>query len=506
MRCGVFDRQSRRKWRAMPFWAALCLLFALSCAAPPADSPQPQTLRLGTRDTAESRAVFSTFLFAERLVVIGWDGRPTGVLATGWKWRDGKTLEVWLRHDVKFHDGTVLTAQVVADILREQQAHDRRRSFASVTAFQAEGDYTLLVHLRRPDTFIVEAIADTWILDPRKPDIGTGPFKLLTRTPSITAEKNPSYYRGAPRIDRVEVITYDTPRAAWVALMRGQVDMVQQVNRDSAEFLEGASHVEMSSTTLPYYIPLVFSVRHPILKRVEVRRALADAINREEIVEQAMGGHGRVADDPVWPFHWAYNAAARRYTYNPNAARLRLDAAGLPMRPPLAAGGMAKRFSIRCLFWEDPQFERIALLLQRQLAAVGVDLVLEGANDREIQRRAGTGEFDTFLYQLASGKSFDWTYRFWHSPVGGAAYQNSGYTGVDTILDSLRIVRTDAEVRTAVADLRERFFQDVPAAFLAWPETTRAIDTRFDLGDRSDPDVFANLWKWRPAERQNASR
>jgi peptide/nickel transport system substrate-binding protein len=437
---------------------------------------------------------------------MGWDGRPQGILATGWKWKDAKTLEMWLRQGVTFHDGTPLKAPVVAEILRQQQARDRRRSFASVTSFEAVGDYSVLVHLSRPDAFLVEAIADTWIVDPRKPDIGTGPFKLLTRTPSITAEKNPSYYQGSPKIDRVEIITYDTPRAAWVALLRGQVDMVQQVNRDSAQFLEGASHVEMSSTILPYYIPLVFNVRHPVLSRVEVRRALANAINRDEIVQEAMGGHGRVADDPVWPFHWAYNAAARKYTYNPNAAGLRLDAAGLPMRPAPASGGMAKRFSIRCLFWDDPQYERIALLLQRQLAAIGVDLVLEGASDRDVQRRAGSGDFETFLYQLASGKSFDWTYRFWHSPVGGAAYQDSGYTGVDAILDRLRIVRPDSEVRTAVADLRERFYQDVPAAFIAWPETTRAVDTSFDLGDRSDPDVFANLWRWRPAERQAASR
>jgi hypothetical protein len=84
--------------------------------------------------------------------------------------------------------------------------------------------------------------------------------------------------------------------------------------------------------------------------------------------------------------------------------------------------------------------------------------------------------------------------------------QDSGYTGVDSILDRLRIVRPDAEVRTAVADLRDRFYQDVPAVFLAWPETTRAVDFRFQLGDRSDPDVFANVWKWHRAEHQRASR
>jgi hypothetical protein len=46
----------------------------------------------------------------------------------------------------------------------------------------------------------------------------------------------------------------------------------------------------------------------------------------------------------------------------------------------------------------------------------------------------------------------------------------------------------------------------VPAAFLAWPETTRAVDARFDIGDQSDPDVFANLWRWRLAPDQQAAR
>ena len=451
--------------------------------------------------------MLTRFLFAERLITIDWHGRPKEALATRWAWsNEGRTLEVQLRQGVTFHDGTPLTAGVVVDILRKTKKRDTRNLFGAVERFEPTDEHTLTVRLARPDAFLVEAIADTVIVDPEKPDIGTGPFKLLTRTPSITAERNTSYYRGTPGINKFELIAYETQRAAWVALMRGQVEMVQEVNRDSAEFLEGASHVEMSSTIRPYYIPLVFNVRHPILRRVEVRRALAEAINREEIVREAMRGHGRVADDPVWPFHWAYNAAARKYGHNPNAARLRLDSAGLPMRPPTRSGGMASRFSIRCVFWNDPLYERIALLLQRQLADVGIDLVLQESEELPLRERAGRGDFDTFLYGMASGKSFDWTYRFWHSPARGVAYQNSGYTGVDSVLERLRIVRPDAEVRTAVADLRERFYEDVPAAFLAWPETTRAIDRRLDIGDGSDPDVFANLWKWRPAERQKASR
>lgn len=513
MRSRFDDRSTRRTWRGVAASSAVCLTVFLAgtvhsgCAGPAQQPSRIDTLRLGSRDTLEARAVLTNFLFAERLIAIDWNGQPQEALATGWQWLDAdRTLKVQLRPGVIFHDGTPLTAKIVAAILRHGKEHDPRRPFPFVTSFDAVDDHTLAARLSRPDAFLVEAIADTWIVDPTKPDVGTGPFKLLTRTPSIKAERHAAYYRGMPGIEKVEVITYDTQRAAWVAMMRGEVDMVQEVNRDSAEFLEGASHVDLSSTIRPYYIPLVFNARHPILKRVEVRRALAEAINREEIVQQAMRGHGRVADDPIWPFHWAYNAAARKYTYNPNAARLRMDGAGLPMRAATASGGMASRFSIRCLFWNDPQYERIALLLQRQLAEVGIDLVLEGADQREVQKRAGSGNFETYLYQMASGKSFDWTYRFWHSPTAGVGYQNSGYTGVDSVLERLRTVRPNSEIRTAVADLRERFYEDVPAAFLAWPETTRAIDARFDVGEQSGPDIFANLWKWRPAGRQQAAR
>jgi ABC-type transport system substrate-binding protein len=401
----------------------------------------------------------------------------------------------------------MLSAPLVAGILNHEKNDLRRPSFTSVANFSVVDQHTLVVRLKRPDAFLIEEIADTIIVDPQKPDIGTGPFKLISRSPSIIGEKFGDYYQGVPGIDRIEVTAYDTPRASWVALMKGEVEMVQEVNPASAQFLEGASHVEMSPVTRPFYIPLVFNLKNSILKNVEVRRALAEAIDRQEIVDQAMGGRGRVADDPVWPYHWAYNDAGLKYRPNPNTARVRLDAAGFPMRPELP-GRMASRFAIRCVFWNDPQWERIALLLQRQLAAIGVDLVLQEADQRKIQSLVTSGDFDTYLYQMTSGKSFDRTYRFWHSPVPGVFVpsQDSGYTGVDSILDRLRIVRPDAEVRTAVADLRDRFYQDVPAVFLAWPETTRAVDFRFQLGDRSDPDVFANVWKWHRAEHQRASR
>jgi len=470
-------------------------------------APVEETLRIGARGSGEAPKVISESLFAEPLVALDWSGRPVERLATQWQWQDeGLALRLQLRQGVRFHDGTPITAEIVAAILRQQVATGAR-GFEALSRIDASDARSIVLRLTGPDAFLIGALSKVSVVDQNKPDIGTGPFRIVSRMP-LEAVKNAAYYRGSPAIDRIQVVPYDTPRAVWAGLMRGDVDMALEVSGDSLEFLEGATRVKLYSSLQPFYLPLVFNVRHPILARVEVRRALVEAIDREEIIAAGMRGHGQVADDPVWPSHWAYNPAARRHTYNPAAARARLDAAGLPVRPaPSGSGRSASRFRITCLFFnEDPQFERVALLLQRQLAAVGVDLHLEGATQAVLTGRAARGDFDTHLFQMASGRSFDWTYRFWHSPGPGAAMQDSGYRGADEVLDRLRKARNDADIRIAVGDLRERFYEDVPAAFMAWLQTTRAIDARFDVGEHSDPEVFANLWRLRPRNLGQAAR
>lgn len=486
-------------------------LGATACSPPPPIASDSGTLRIGARGKGETPSVVTDALFAEPLFALDLQGRPTERLATSWQWEDdGRTLRLKLRPSVQFHDGTPVTAHVVAAILEQEMARPDARGFEAVSRIDVPDEGTLVIRLRTPDAFLIGVLGGTLIVDAHKPDVGTGPFRLVTRRPTTEADRNERYYRGRPDIAHVKIVPYDTPRAAWAALMRGDVDMAHEVNRESVEFTAGASRVTLYSSIRPFYIPLVFNVRHPILGRVEVRRALAEAINRDEIVARALRGHAQIADDPVWPSHWAYNSAARHYGFNPAAARVRLDAAGFPVRPAAPRSGtMASRFQIKCVFWsEDTQFERIALLLQRQLADVGVDLVLERAPQKELLARAAAGQFDTYLFQMTSGRSFEWIYHFWHSTAPGVPveYQNSGYTGVDAVLDRLREARTDADIRSAIGDLRQRFYEDAPAAFLAWTQVTRAVDARFDVGDQSNPDVFANLWRWRRSGNQSAAR
>jgi len=488
------------------------------CHRAPSPTAEAYTLRIGTQSALETLGVLTELLYTDPLVAIDWHGRPSLRLATDYRWQDeGRTLEVSLRPGVKFHDGTPVTAAAVVAALKtsSKERRGKTRFFEFVTSIESPRDNIVVIHLSRPDAFLLDGLAAAPILSPDNKDVSTGPFRLVKRTPVLVAERNPQYYRGMPGIERVQITTYDTPRATWATMMRREVDMVPDVARESVEFLKGATSFQTYPSMRPFYIPLVFNQRHPILRNVEVRRAIAEAINRDEILSRAMRNHGQVADDPVWPYNWAYMPATQRHLFDPAAAAARLEAAGLPVKTQDSSDLMPSRFRIRCTFWnKDPQYERIALMLQRQLATIGVDLVPDPVDQKTLEARINKGEFDTYIYQLGSGKSFEQTYLLWHAnALGVGNAQNIGYTGANEVLDRLRASYDDStpqgnsQIRIAVADLRKRLYEDVPAVFIVWLESIRAIDTRFSVGDASDPELLFNLWQWSfAAPQQRAQR
>ena len=484
-----------------PTLCSVCALAALLSGCNRAGRPEEATLRigLGLGRSAQVGALSSLTdrLYAEPLVALDALGRPMARLAQRWNWEDnGMTLRVVLRNGTKLHDGRTLDDGMARRFLQARITALRERkhygAFDRVSSIEIPDSRTLLLRLTEPDAFLIPELNNADIVDPQAPDVGTGPFRLISRTP-VTAQRFEHHHRGAPAIGQVRIATYDSRRAAWAALMRGEVDAAHEVNPDSVEFLERTPGLQTFGSLRPYYWALSFNVRHPQLESADVRRALSLAVNREEVVASVLRGYGAVASDPVWPLFWAYPNTSDAHPYDPAAARELLNRAGV------AKAGSAK-LRFRCLFYgEDPQFERMALLVQRQLSEVGVELELQPVSMNQMLSKMGAGEFDSFLMMFHSGRALDWTYRFWRSPrASEQALQATGYIGADDVLDQLRGSYADPEVREGVLELRKRFYDDPPAVFIAWQRAIRAVSTRFDVSDVGEQDVFANIWQWKP--------
>jgi ABC-type transport system substrate-binding protein len=200
----------------------------------------------------------------------------------------------------------------------------------------------------------------------------------------------------------------------------------------------------------------------------------------------------------VWPRHWAYDHRLAPFRYAPIDALKLLDAAGLPVKRATNRS-MPSRFRFTCLLPIGDRFERMGLMLQRQLIDVGIDMQLEPVPVAALQNRLQSGEYDAYLFEMVAA-TLDWTYLFWHSPEPPSpVFLDSGYTAADPMLDRLRGARTDEEVRSAVVSVQQVMREDPPAVFICWSQTARAVSARFRLPVIADRDIIATLPQWQLA-------
>jgi peptide/nickel transport system substrate-binding protein len=404
-----------------------------------------------------------------------------------------------LTPDVKFHDGTRLTAALASAILQPERL-EGGLSYGSVQTVNARGEDTVEFHLSRPESFLLTDLAGAAVVRPENPDVGTGPFKRVASKPNIVLQAFDQYHLGRPKIDEIQMKGYQSLRAAWSAMMRGEIDALHEVSREAADFVEAETTVRAYQFLRSYYIAVAFNVRHPALSKPGVRQALNDAIDKDTLVRVGLQGRALAADGPIWPYHWAYSAGLRKYTFNRDAARLRLDISGFPLPKDAARSSpaMPSRFNFKCLVWgEDARFERVALLIQKQLFEVGVDMRLEPVTTKELIGRASTGNFDAILVEIGSIRSLAYVYRFWHSPQGRPMI-DTGYRSADAVLDRIRHATSDDETRMATAELQRILYDDPPAIFVAWQQATRAVSSRFSVPAEPDRDVMSTVADWRP--------
>jgi ABC-type transport system substrate-binding protein len=149
-------------------------------------------------------------------------------------------------------------------------------------------------------------------------------------------------------------------------------------------------------------------------------------------------------------------------------------------------------------------WERIGLLVQRNLGQIGVDMQLQSLPAAEFNRRIGTGQFDAVLTDFIVGNSPSRQYFFWHSQskLNAWRYKNAG---VDEALNRIRQASTDAEYRTAFRSFQLQTVEDPPAIFLVLGETSRAVSKRFQVVAPVGTDILPTIADWQLSDPEGRS-
>jgi peptide/nickel transport system substrate-binding protein len=494
----------------------LSLLAVQSCSSPPAPpaeaSSGPITLAIGLpvqtgQDPLHGASQAARLLSFEGLTYLARDGRPHPKLAESLtESPDGLTWTVQLRRNAFFHDGTPANASAIKQSLeRSLKGADRDRSpgLSDIVALEVLSEFSLLIRLRERSTFLLDDLTVAIIkLDQAGQTVGTGPFVTASTANNelmMTAVSN--YYRGKPTIDRVIWKSYPAVRTAWAAMMRGEIDFLYEVPPEAVEFIQSETSVKLFSFLRSYAYLVVFNSRKKPFDDGQVRRALNYAINRERLIARAFNNRGQTASGPVWPLHWAYDSTVPSYSYDPSKAIAMLDAARISQAPIEMTDRAPGRFHFTCLVPDNfALWERMALIVQRDLAEIGVDMKIESVPFEVFNQRISAGDFDAVTIELIVGNTASRPFTFWSSESTQNVWGYRNPT-LDKALDELRRALDDSQYKSAFRRVQEQALEDPPAIFLALGQITRAVSNRFEVVAPPNTDILPSIPDWRQVGR-----
>jgi peptide/nickel transport system substrate-binding protein len=314
------------------------------------------------------------------LTEIGPDGSLQGTLAESFESSEGATKWVFtLRQGVEFHNGKIMDAADVIASINHHRGADSTSSakvlVESIVDIVADGN-KVVVTLAAGNADFAYLMSDyhlpIGIATDGKVDwqagIGTGGYKIdnLEYGVRLDASRHPNYWRDDRAwFESFEFIEVADLTTLMNGIATGEFDLIDRIDLKAKALLEQAGNIVVEETTgTQHYTFPMFCDTGPF-DDVNVRLALKLAIDREEMVQKILFGHGRVANDhPIAPPNQFFAEGLEQRIYDPEKAKWHLAQAG------------HDRIAID-LHVSDAAFSGAvdaAVLYQAQAASAGIDI------------------------------------------------------------------------------------------------------------------------------------
>jgi peptide/nickel transport system substrate-binding protein len=302
------------------------------------DSLDPQTYT----DIYMISAGFATH---NTLTEINPAGELVGDITEGWDASDdAKEWTFTLRKGVEFSNGKTMTAQDVIASLNHHRGEDSKSAAKSnvdpIADLKADGDHTVVFELNAGNADFPFLMADYHLLIMPEVDgkadwqnyVGTGGYVLDSFEAGVRTllKRNPNYWKeGRAHFDELELLVIGDVSARQNAVATGEVDVISRCDLKTVHLLARRPGVRVEEETgfLHYTAPM--NTRVAPFDNNDVRLALKYAVDREQLLEKILKGHGTLGNDhPIAP-SVPYHADLEQRVYDPDKAKFHLKQAGL---------------------------------------------------------------------------------------------------------------------------------------------------------------------------------
>ncbi len=445
-------------------------------------------------------------------------------LAKSMDWIDDTTLEIQLRDDVKFHDGSQMTADDVVftfdRVIKENQieypevhSSPRKGLIAPLESIEKTGEYTVVMHFSTPYPPAFQMLVHQQIVPKSyiekvgtkgfvEQPIGTGPFKFVSASDGldeIVMETFTDYYGGSPDLAPVgpacvdKVIFRVIPEASTrvAALLANEVQIIETIPSDLVSRLNEDNSVAVKTApgTQPKWIEL--NVNKPPFDDVRVRQALNHALDKNLIIQEIYGGRAIALPGPLSPYNNFVNKTLQPYPYDLEMAKNLLEEAGWIDTNDdgiVDKDGQPLSFTIDTLEEHRNLAEAVANLFQE----AGIDANVRFWEFSVVKPMLIAGERQAYLDDWGDS-AFDPVGHFeakWHGYLEGQSYGRGNFSGYNNERVNELVIMGEKTVDTAERqkiydEAQQLVYDEAPAVFLILPEEIQASSM--------------NIMNWEPA-------
>jgi peptide/nickel transport system substrate-binding protein len=415
------------------------------------------------------------------LIMLDKNLQPEPDLAESWSISDdAKNFTFNIRKNAKWHDGKPVTSEDVKYTFENVlfKYHSRTKSGLgkqvkailtpdpNKVVFQLKSSYSPMITRLN----VTEApILPKHIFSTGNPNdhpanlkpVGSGPFvfKKYNKGESVELIKNKNFYlEGSPHFDRLVIRIIPDSVTQLLALESGDVDYIDRVPGSELKRLQNNSAITIARNTAGpgggnCIVTITYNLDRDKTSNLEVRKAIAHAVDRDRMVKQVLFGLGRVATAPINKgISWAHvENALQEYDFNPQKAEGLLDQAGYQRKND------GVRMDLDIVHF--PRFSKYIEAMKQDLAKVGIKLISR-ALDRSaaVSTIFGKRDFDLNLISYCNGADPDIGVKrmYVSSNIGNIPFSN-GAAYRNLLIDSL----FDEAGKTADTNMRAAKYKNI---------------------------------------------
>jgi peptide/nickel transport system substrate-binding protein len=473
--------------------------------------------------TTANQVHFITGQIFDPLLQYNVQQQPQPWIAQSWTISSNGTVYTFnLVKNATFSDGSPLTSQDVAFSLNASKNYNPLGEvcFKSISQIETPDNYTVVVKMTTPYAPFLGCLGG-WILNilpahiydngslltnsHNLSPVGSGPFilKNYVQNQYVDLVKNPHYWvKDKPYLDEVIFHIYSNAQSMVLALQQGTIQFIpENVPYSSYTTLKADSSIVMSSvpeTTMPNTEMLYFNLRNSILSNVQVRHAIAYALNTTLINQLATNGSGIPTNSPIPNSSPWYYSGVSTYPFNTTKASQLLDQAGYPKQ------SNGTRFSLGLIYIASLG-ERVAManVIKSELAQVGINVNLQAVDFATQTNLIYTQwKFDMFIGGIGDGPdpSIGVARYLVASEIGHTPFTNAEGYNNSQVSQLFAQVATTTNSSQRLADfqqIQKIVTADLPTYWIfidSYPTAWTTNVHGMPLGPWSDSEPMTDVW------------